>query len=536
MNKTAFIIFFVCVCFGALAQNYQINWQQCFGGTEQDEPYDIIEIPGGYFILGTTESSDGDVSFNHGISDGWLIKTDDGGNIIWEKTYGGSSGDNFVRIFPAENGNFYIMGASRSSDGDISFDPYPDSWDHWILKINSGGDIIWDKIVGGNAGEVLWTGDITEDGGIVTVGWTNSNDGDISVYFGGQDTWITKISSEGELEWDFTLGTDWIDVGQAIIQTSDGGYLVGGSSMLGEGGNITCEPHSSLADAILTKLDADRNIEWQRCYGGSENDGATALLEVNDGYIMGGYAGSNDGDISGWHGEDDIWIVKIDYWGNIVWQNPLGGTRSEFTSSIFELEDGSILIPGYSQSHDGDVSGNHSISEYDYDIWLAKLNAEGQIISQQCFGGEGSEIVDFGLVRKDDYNFVIAGQTDYGPSYDVACTPHGGNYDKDFWVFEIQDTTTGIENRVVEKDKLKVYPNPASKYVVFEFWDNQISNSFSKSDINIFNSFGQKVVCPTIYSSGNKLIWDSHLLEPGIYMYSFTVNSIIITGKIIIQK
>jgi hypothetical protein len=524
------------------SQNYQINWQKCLGGSEQDQAYDIIAIPGGYFILGNTESTDGNVSFNHGFTDGWLIKTDNNGNILWERTYGGSSGDNFVRIFPTDNSQYYILGASRSSDGDVTFDPYLESWDHWILKIDIEGNIIWDKIAGGSAGEVLWTGDITEDGGIVTVGWTNSNDGDISVFYGGQDSWITKINSDGELEWDFTIGTDFIDVGQAIIQTSDGGYLVGGSSMLGEGGNITCEPHSSMADAILTKLDEDRNIEWQRCYGGSEHDGITALVEVSDGYVFGAYTSSNDGDVFGWHSgynhlgnpETDMWIVKIDFDGNIIWQNALGGTKSDSPYRIFEDSFNSIFSFGVTYSNDGDVSGNHSLNEHYPDIWVVELNSDGVLIAQQCFGGEGREGIENGIVFKDRNHFVIAGYSNYGPSYDVGCTPHGGNwYDRDIWVFEVKDTTVSVQEPLLATTGITAYPNPARDYVCFERKGNE---SNRRTEISIFSASGIPVKELTLYPGENIKVWDTRSIRAGMYYYrSLRQDGTAEYGKIVLE-
>ena len=299
-----------------------IDWQQCYGGSETDKAFDIISLQGGYLINGWTASDDGDIYLNHGLSDGWLIKTDSNGNIMWEKTYGGIQGDNLVRIFSNFNNEYYLLGASNSSEGDISFDPYPGTWDFWIVKIDSAGNILWDKIVGGNGDEVFWTGTLTDDGGVLAFGWTGSEDGDISVYYGLYDMWMVKLNSDGEKEWDFTIGTSGMDVGQAIIQTSDGGYLAGGTSRPKEGGNLTCVPHSFKAEAILVKLDSLRNIEWQYCYGGSEDEGITGLLETDNAYVFVAYTASNDGDVSGFHGTPgetcDIWIVKIDFFGNII--------------------------------------------------------------------------------------------------------------------------------------------------------------------------------------------------------------------------
>nr|NQU93977.1 hypothetical protein [Bacteroidota bacterium] len=221
---------------------------------------------------------------------------------------------------------------------------------------------------------------------------------------------------------------------------------MGGGSRIGEGGNLTCEPHSWKAEAILVKLDKDRNIEWQNCYGGSGDESVTALLEIEDGYIFGGYSESYDGDLlgSGWHGEVDIWLVRLDYWGNIVWSKCFGGTRAEWLSTIIQTNDGDFVIPGYTSSQDCDVVGNHSLQDRN-DIWIIKVSSIGELLSQQCIGGMVDEKVNFGVIKKSDYNFVIAGQTDWGPSYDVQCTPHNQQvpYD-DFWVLEVKDTTVHV--------------------------------------------------------------------------------------------
>ncbi len=524
MKKQNFLLLLLFPCIMLHSQDYQMNWQQCFGGSMLDGAYDIIAIENGYFIAGGTGSNDGDITFSYGNGDGWLIKTDSNGNLIWEKNYGGSDSEGFSRIIPTSDNNFYLLGTSFSSDGDISYDPYPDSPDYWIIKIDSSGNIIWDRIVGGNMGEVLFTGDASMDGGVVAVGWTYSNDGDVSINYGGADTWAVKINSDGELEWEFTIGTDWIDKGQAIIQTSDGGYLIASSSSFHENaiGNITCIPHTyGWAEGILFKLDSNLKVEWQKCYGGSDNDGITALIEVSNGYVFGAYVNSNDGDISGWHGANDIWIVKLDFNGNIVWQKPLGGSRSEFISTLLLTDDESIIIPGYTQSNDGNVSGNHTMSEYDYDIWFVKLNSEGDLLSQQCFGGAGSEILEFGFVKKSDNNFVIAGQTDYGPSFDVGCTPHGGNWDEDFWVFEIKDTLTSIQTNPSVGGEVKVYPNPAWDYVCF---DVAGSGQVEMPEVKIFTNQGIPVQNPVLYNTKGRIIWDVRSVAPGVYFYQLTNN------------
>ena len=337
MKKYLFTLF-VLLTLNTFPQDFDIIWQGCYGGSEKDVAQDIYYFGNKYLISGYTLSNDYDISYNHGGGDGWVLMIDSTGNILWEKTYGGSLGDWFIKMINYDS-TIYLIGITGSSDGDISYDPYPGSYDIWIVKININGDIIWDKIIGSQTGESVWNVNSTPDGGILIAASINGGGGDISTFYGLNDSWYVKIDSTGEIVWDFTIGTDWVDVGQAAIQTTDGGYLLASNSIIHEEntGNITCTPHSyGYKEGVLFKLDSNLNVEWQHCYGGSDSDGITGLMEVDDGYVFGGHTYSNDGDVSGLHGESDLWIVKIDYDGNIVWQNALGGSESESYNNLLQ--------------------------------------------------------------------------------------------------------------------------------------------------------------------------------------------------------
>ena len=519
------------------SQNYQIEWQSCFGGTIADEARDIIGLESGYFIAGYTGSNDGDITFTHGSSDYWVVKIDFFGNIVWEKTYGGTQSEGISTILPDINGNNYLLGGSNSSDCDITTDPYIDSWDFWIIKVDSSGNKLWNKIVGGNGDEILWTGTPTSDGGVVALGWSGSENGDVSINYGAYDAWMVKLSSEGEVEWDFTLGTNQQDYGQAIIQTTDGGFLVGCSSEIYGPGNLNCETNGN-ADGILVKLDSLRNIEWQQCYGGSWHDGIIGLLEIEDGYMFLAYASTNDGDLvgSGWHEgynhlgnpTSDTWAVKVDFLGNIIWKKCYGGSKYDDSQTIYQLEDGSFMIFGNTDSHDGDVIGNHSGNDLANDIWAIKISSEGELLSQQCFGGWGDDRIDFGVVKKSDNDFVIAGQTDRIGDVNT-CDVHTLNI-PDYWVFEIKDTTVSLpENRQIAQ--LKVYPNPAKDYVVFE--NTAWLTSFQHPDyIRITDILSQTI--EIIEIKGEKTIWDINQIKPGIYFYKTEDGNFM--GKLVISR
>lgn len=520
----------------------EITWQSCFGGSEQDIAYDIIEIPGGYFIVGSTGSNDGDISINKGLNDGWLIKTDNNGNVLWEKTYGGSSGDGFRRIFPDNSGNYIMVGGSGSTYGDISYNPYPGSESFWIVKIDIEGNIIWDKIVGGSYGDKIWNASPTLDGGVVAIGETISDDGHVSVYYGGNDTWMVKLSVEGVVEWDYTIGTGWFDIGQAIIQTSDGGYLAGSNSIMLQGavGNISCiTPSYGYVTGVLTNFDADMNVQWQRCYGGNNHDAISGTLELDEGYVfVGGTASTN---MPGHKGDYDVWVVRMDFDGNIIWQKVYGGSRGEAGENIFATDDGEFIVVGNTFSNNGDVSGNHSMSEHYSDIWMFKINSDGELQWQQCFGGGEREEIYKGMVRKSDNNFVIAGVTNFGPSYDVGCTPYGGNFvDKDFWVFEIlMDDTVNVITPAASARGIRVYPNPAKDLVQFEVpcpteSSRRGSSMFNVGELHLFDVFGRQAAGKQITSDQTFL--DVSELPQGFYIYKVVLGEITYSGKIVIQR
>lgn len=514
-----------------------MEWQSCLGGSDWDEAYDILQLNDGYFIFGGVDSNDGDISFNHGGQDMWLVKIDNSGGLIWEKCYGGSDLETGDRVLNSVGSiDYFLVGSSSSNNGDISNNPYPGTRNLWVVKIDSSGNILWDRIIGNEIGYIYEiNATSTSDGGLVIAAQIDSQGGDITSYFGGYDGWLIKLDSDGQTEWDQAIGssTDFEFINE-IIQTSDGGYLAGlyGTPQGAGTGNVECVTEStSKPDAILFKLDSNGNKEWEQCYGGSGGDGLICMIEIDDGYLVGALGGSNDGDLqgSGWHGELDIWLIRIDFTGNILWQKCYGGTRDEFPRKIFQTNDGDFIIIGVTVSQNGDVSGNHSVSEYDNDIWVIKVNSDGELISQQCIGGSLNEYVYFGAVKKSDNNFVIAGLTEYGPSYDVQCTPHGTLPKDDFWVFEIKDTTTNIKDYAEKSLELKVYPNPAKNYVVFE-----INKSPAKSEIIIVNIFGQEIaILPSIQE---KTVWDTREIKNGFYYFNIEIDGIVHNGKIIVMK
>jgi len=234
-----------------VAQQFDIEFQQCYGGSDTDYPKSIIALDNGFIVLGTSFSDDGDVSFQYGEGDIWLVRSDANGQILWEKTYGGSENDNSWSILPTPDGGFLLFGDTFSADGDVSHSN--GFLDYWVVKTDSLGNLEWEQTYGGSKNDYAYQAIIAHDGGYILTGNTFSSDGDISFHHGDRDVWVVKISTEGTLEWERSYGGSDIDSGYCISRTSDGGYIIGGTT-LSRDGDILCT--KGISAALVIKIDA----------------------------------------------------------------------------------------------------------------------------------------------------------------------------------------------------------------------------------------------------------------------------------------
>ena len=496
------------------AQPNKIKWQTCFDKPGYDKIFDIIQIDDGYILTGSYEKDN--------YPQLWIIKVSEIGDVIWEREYGGSLGDGGRRIYKTHDDNYFIIGYTASVDGDINENPYSDTFSFWLVKLDPDGNMIWNKVYGNSHRNNMENGIITSDHGVVMFGWVTGPGGDVSRYYGAQDMWVVKTDKDGNKLWDYTIGTPYIDFGISVIETSDKGVLLGGSSLLDPGGNIECEPYTwDNPEAILFKLDSAGNYQWQKCYGGSGIEWIATMAELPDGYLLGCTANSDDGDLtgSGYHlgyhhtgaQTKDIWLVKIDFDGNIHWQKCYGGTKFEGVDDIHPLSNGNIVIIGTTGSFDGDVVGNHSTDNRD-DIWMFEISPDGELLWQRCIGGENDEGVFLTSLRKSDSEFVIAADAKRWNGGDITCDVNGE--DTRIWLFEIADTTVGVNEHDFNRN-IKVYPNPSNEAVVIDL-------PVSSGQIEVFNTMG--VLLHTRLVNENKVILDCRDYPGGMYLVKFTVK------------
>ncbi|MFN0174968.1 MAG: T9SS type A sorting domain-containing protein [Saprospiraceae bacterium] len=351
-----------------------VLWKKNYGGSSFEEAFAIKQTSdSGFIVTGYTESNDIDVSGNHGNKDVWLLKLDSIGNIQWQKCLGGSNWDEANDIQLTIDGGFVLVGRSGSTDGDVTGNH--GSWDYWVVKLSSTGQIEWQKCYGGGNYDFGYTIFPTSDGGYIVAGEAASTDGDIIGNPGGMAAWVIKLNFEGKIEWQKALGGSYIDRANDIIQTREGGYMVFGQTESNDGdvsGN-----HGSM-DLWAVKLSELGEIEWQRAMGGNSQDGGTSIQQANDGgYIATGIVNSNNGDVSGNHGSSDMWVVKLTEGGEIQWQKALGGTSAERGYSIKQTNDNGYIVAGDAWSTNGDLTENKGKT----DLWIVKLAPESTPIS-----------------------------------------------------------------------------------------------------------------------------------------------------------
>ena len=202
------------------------NYQLCLGGSSNDQIYAIDKSKDGGLILGLhSTSSDGDLSFNYGLDDIWIVKLDTLNNITWEKNIGGSSFDYVYSIKETLEGGVIVLGSTSSIDFDVIGNH--GSYDIWLVKLDSVGNITWQKCIGGSQTDIGNQIQLLQDSSFVIVGWSNSIDGDMQQNHGMGDVILAKIDKNGSILWLNNYGGSNSEAAQSVNLSYDGGFIVG---------------------------------------------------------------------------------------------------------------------------------------------------------------------------------------------------------------------------------------------------------------------------------------------------------------------
>ena len=357
-------------------------------------------------------------------------------NILWQNSIGGLTEDNLSLFLETEDSGYVLAGSSTSmisGDKTVANNLYND---YWIVRVDSLSIIEWQNAIGGNGNDILMSIIATSDGGYFLGGYSDSGiSGDkTEVNLGDDDFWVLKLDSVGQN----TIGGNSIDELYTAKQTSDGGYILGGES-ISDSSYDKSENNKGYSDCWVVKLDSIGNIMWENSYGGGGTEHLFSLDLTNDGgFILGAssHSGITEDKSEIAVGADDYWIIKLDAFGNIIWDNTIGGNSWDFVKSIVTTEDNNYIVLGYSKSG---IFGDKTEASVEDDYWLLKLDSTGNILWQQTIGGSASDI-GCSISFKDNGNFLIGGYSFSGISGDKTDSLRG---DTDFWILEL-DTLGNI--------------------------------------------------------------------------------------------
>jgi len=381
-----------------------ISWQKCLNSPLISSSYIIQQTSdGGYLMFGRSASGNDTISEKSPNPGYWIIKLNPGGDILWQKIYRGMNHEDSVVFFqfnPCVYGSGVI---SELEDKNQSINQ--GLGNSWVAKFTRDGDISWMKDLGSAFHVEIHSIQQTRDGGYVVAGNTGLSADNGTNSHSDCDYWIGKLTPSGDISWKKTFGGTKDDIGYCIRQTSDGGYIVTGASA-SDDGDVTGN-HGNF-DYWVLKLTPNLEISWEKSFGGSNRDIPYFIQQLTDGgYIVTGASASNDGDVSGNHGNLDYWVVKLTPGGELSWQMSYGGTADDQGKCIRQTRDGGYIVAGQSESGNGDVTGNHGNSDY----WIIKLAPDGSLKWEKCFGGS---MYDDGqsVVQTSDGGYIIVGVSD----------------------------------------------------------------------------------------------------------------------------
>jgi hypothetical protein len=482
MRKYYLLLLFICPL---LMQSQDILWEKSYGGIHADYLFDAQSTADYGFILAGSSLSNktgNKADNNNGDLDYWIWKMDENGELVWQKSFGGSGFDLLQSIKNTRDGGFILAGTSNSPNDFQKKDACKGGTDFWVIKLDAKGEEQWQRTIGGSGQDELLCAFHTKDGGYM-LGGSSSSSPEISdetktntqssnfkpdLYTksessrGNMDYWIVKLDKAGVVEWQKTYGGEYADILRSMEQTQDGGYILGGYSNSPQSGDKT-EHNNGIGDYWIIKIDNVGKIQWQKTYGGNGDNQLYVIHQTQDGgYIAGGNSNSTSPltSLGGMVGNGtDYWVLKLDEKGDVEWSKTYDFGKTDILTSLVENPDQTYLIGGYSQNENeynsGGIAGKaaglvNKNKEAGYNA--LKIDDKGEEIWKKNVGSNGDDVLQK-LFETRDGGYLMAGTSNSGTSKEKRSTI-GGN---DFWVVKLKDKS---KPEKVKSKGIEAIPNP----------------------------------------------------------------------------
>jgi len=475
-------------CFNASAQTYhKIQWEKSLGGSKGDQANDIQQTAdGGYIMIGTTTSNDGDISGAIAATGTniWVVKLNSKGTITWQQVLGGTDNDNAASIRQTTDGGYILAGTSSSTDGNVTGNH--GGSDFWVAKLNSTGALQWQRSLGGTADDFAAAIRQTKDTGYIVTGFTSSTDGNVTGNHGSYDFWVVKLDDTGAIKWEKALGGSNDDRAASIEQTTGNGYIIAGYTNSADGDiSHYRDTGGRYSDYWVVKINDTGAIQWQKTYGGEDYEYASSVKQTTDGgYVVAGFASSVYGDVKVSYGDGDMWMLKLNDTGAISWQRSYGGSNTDYATAVQQTLDGGYALAGYTASDDSEVTGHRTGGSFGYDYWFLKLNDTGTIQWEKSLGGTNDDQA-YAMQQTADTGYILAG---YTLSNDSDVTGYHGN--SDCWIVKLHDTTihVNVPGITGNNEVIKVYPTNTKGTVYIE-----LPADYANAVLHLYNIAGQPV-------------------------------------------
>jgi hypothetical protein len=526
MYKWLFFLLILVDFHSVYSQSFDISSQFCIGATNSDIPVKQAKLNNGNKIILTQSNSpaSADKTENsRGDYDIWIVCLDANEQIVWQKTIGGTNIDLPSDLLISADQNIYIGGTTKSPASFEQSNVLFGSWDAWMIKLNSSGDIVWDKNYGGIA--IDGFNELIEltSGNIMAFGSSSSsNSGNkTSMNYGSTDIWCLKLNSNGSILNDWSIGGSDIDTRPMIVQAGPNLFKLVAESWSNLSGLKTQESFG-FSDLWVIDLDTNCVIQQQKTIGGSDIDQVSDVILSSDGNLL--VLAQSWSNQSGLKSEDsyglmDTWLLKLNNNLDILQQKTIGGMNQDFGNRISEWSNGNIVVAANSDSPFNSFKSEANIGMMD--VWLYAVDANFNLIADQTLGTPSDDyVVDFGI-EPSTSNINVLAYSNGSAQNDKICAGIGG-----FDIWGINFNSTLSLNELTTKLDFNVFPNPASNNL-------NISVNTDQPLIIELGDFSGKIINEFTLSSQIES-FDISNLSNGIYWLNFYFNGQPQTKKLVV--
>ncbi|MDO5510882.1 MAG: T9SS type A sorting domain-containing protein [Weeksellaceae bacterium] len=520
MKPQKLLLLFLC----SLLNAQEIQWDITLGGAHSEYISDLLATPDfGFLIAGSTFSGKTGSKETHsqGDLDFLLLKLDDNGKTQWQKSWGGTGTDQIATIQLTQDGGILLAGTSNSGKSGDKLDGGYGKEDFWLIQLDPQGEQLWQMTIGGEGSDIMVVAKQTKDGGIILMGNSDSEKHPMSNdipwlkahnSYGGMDIWVVKLDSNGEIQWQRTLGGNYNDIAVDIIENQNKDFIILATSNSTESGNKTSKNYGS-GDYWVIKLDREGNEIWQKTFGGDKEDQAVALLLLeNDDILMGGFSSSTASGNKTTNNEQgtDYWLLRITDNAEVIWQKNYNTGYADVLKNMHKTYEGNILLSG---------TDFHTIEE-DQNYVVTKIDDQGNELWSRTLGGNGRDVLTRSIMTREGA-YILAGTSTSTKSADKKSGKQGR---EDLWIIKLFDSET--KNPLEVAKVVEIYPNPVDKHLTL-----MIHKDFDKAEMQLYDMAGRQLWSQKI--DHKQTIIDMHRYQTGLYVVKLVIDNEKYNEKII---